>query len=530
MIVLLLSCTGEPTPPEARLLPLDGVALARRVSLDVRGVLPTPSELDAVEADPAALDALTEDWLQDPRLEDRLVSLFAERFHTKLDDFETRSYDYFLPAELDQEFLRSVGEEPLRLMAHVAMNDDPWTDIVTADYTMANEMLDEIWQLDYPTDTSGWQEAWYLDERPAAGILSTNGMWWRYVTNTSNLNRARAAAISSLLLCNDYLARPVSFSQTASLGTSAGEAIKTEPACVGCHVSIDPLAANLFGFYTLIGYNPDEMGNYHPDRENMGEDLLGVTPGYFGTPIGGLADLGVSIAQDPRFVRCTARSVAESLWRRPALTEDFSEIELYRQDFIDGGLTLRALLRAILSSETYRAGALGPAATEADQDQRTIRMLSADQLGTVFADLTGFSWYYQSYEMLGNDTTGFRVLAGGVDGETVGSPQADPGLTWALVVKRLAEGAAAYAVETELVEGGERRFFTTVTLEDRPGDATFDAELADLHWRLYGVRADTTRLADASALWTAIEAEAGAAEAWKGLASGLLRDPELVGY
>ena len=43
---------------------------------------------------------------------------------------------------------------------------------------------------------TGWQVSRYTDGRPAAGVLSTNGLWWRYYSTVSNLNRSRAAAIS----------------------------------------------------------------------------------------------------------------------------------------------------------------------------------------------------------------------------------------------------------------------------------------------------------------------------------------------
>ena len=39
----------------------------------------------------------------------------------------------------------------------------------------------------------------------------TNGVWWRYYTTPNNFGRTRAAAISRLLLCEDYLLRPISF-------------------------------------------------------------------------------------------------------------------------------------------------------------------------------------------------------------------------------------------------------------------------------------------------------------------------------
>ena len=136
----------------------------------------------------------------------------AERWWTRVDVFDIVYHDYQLDPLEEHHFERSVGEEPLRLMAHVAVNDLPWTEIVTADYTLANEMLLDLWPLqERETGQSGWRTATWTDGRPAAGVLATNGLWWRYITNRSNMNRARAAAISRLLLCEDMLARPISF-------------------------------------------------------------------------------------------------------------------------------------------------------------------------------------------------------------------------------------------------------------------------------------------------------------------------------
>ena len=47
----------------------------------------------------------------------------------------------------------------------------------------------------------------YQDGRPAAGVLATNGLWWRYRSTASNANRKRANQASRILLCQDYLVR-----------------------------------------------------------------------------------------------------------------------------------------------------------------------------------------------------------------------------------------------------------------------------------------------------------------------------------
>lgn len=538
----LLACAVT-TPPKAEeaavtTVALSGPLLLRRMSLDLRGTVPTVDELDAVEADAGALAAVRDTYLEDARLEERLVTLFAERFHTRLDEFEVQYYDYDLGRDEEYAFESAVGEEPLRLMAHVAVTDAPWSDIVTVDYTIANELLGSVWPLDYPADTSGWVPTTYTDGRPAAGILATNGLWWRYVTNTSNQNRSRAAAIARLLLCEDLLSRPVSFSGGTSLADADGTAaaIKNEPACVACHASIEPLAASLFGFWVATSYNPLELEAYHAEREAMGEALLGVTPGYFGQDIEGLVDLGGAVASDTRFWQCSAQTAAELLWRREPTLADFDRVEALRQGFVASGGTYKPLLRAVTDTPEYRAGAFTAAATDEDRRREaTLRMLTAEQLASAVEDLTGFRWVYQGYDQLANDDLGYRVLAGGVDGYAVGRPQAEPGITWALVVKRLAQAAASHAAQVELEEAGERRLFTTVTTADRPGSEAFTTELEALHWRLYArrVTADgdgADRLAAAEALWSSVEATEGPSAAWAALASAMLRDPEFVGY
>ena len=80
--------------------------------------------------------------------------------------------------------------------------------------------------------------------RPAAGILSTNSMWWRYGSTASNANRGKVNAISKILLRNDYLSKTISFDRSVNLldDDALNDALKTNPGCA-CHNSLDPLAS-----------------------------------------------------------------------------------------------------------------------------------------------------------------------------------------------------------------------------------------------------------------------------------------------
>lgn len=544
---LVLSCvspTRSPTPDPSdsppqiattgELVPLSAPRLLRRMSLDLRGVLPSIDELDAVEADPSLLSTYQAQYLQDARLEERLVAMFAEVWHTRIDEFDLRYADFHLDASQEYEFEKAVGEEPLRIMAYVAMNDRPWTEVVTADYTIANELLGSIWPIDYPDGMSGWQVARYTDGRPPVGVMASNGLWWRYTDNGSNMSRGRANALSRLLVCEEILTRPISFSTTSGLLESADsdDVVLSEAQCLSCHAIVEPLAASLFGFHPNESKNVLELTYYHPEREVEGQFLLNVQPAWFGTGVDSLLEMAHVIAADSRFSKCAAETMAGTLWRRPVELSDFDQIEALRQTFVRNGMTMRSLLAAILATPAYQAGSLAAGASDdVAAREMTVRMLSPNQLSTVMLDLTGFSWQYNNYEQMENDFYGYRVLTGGVSGSDVLRPQPDPGLTWALVVKRLAQLGAGWAVQEQLIDGSPGTgLLANVDLSAQPGDDVFDDALAELHWRLFAIRPDEARITSLSELWQAIEAIEGPTVAWQGVLGVMLRDTNFVSY
>ena len=195
---------------------------------------------------------------------DRVRDLFATIYLTRMDYYYVTAADFGLS---DQPgFVASVGEEPLRVLAKIAEDDLPYSDVVTADWTMADENIGRAFPTDYPADGTGWQQVHYTDGRPAAGVLSTNGLWWRYMTNTSNLNRGRANAISRIFVCNDYLSHPIEFDRDVNLldSDALSDALKNNEGCVACHSTLDPLASYLFGFYYLDYTSKlDKIGRAH---------------------------------------------------------------------------------------------------------------------------------------------------------------------------------------------------------------------------------------------------------------------------
>ena len=223
LMALTMACSGEPD-----VQPLPDNELLTRLSLDLRGVRPSVGEYERLRADPTQIDALTEEYLNDPRFPGRVMDLWSEVYLTRSEGYAVRPGDFGVdPAA----FYQSIGQEPLQLLGYVAANDLPYTDMVTAEYTLANETTADLWSLDYPDGATGWQVAHYTDGRPHAGVLTTNGMWWRYSSTDSNANRKRANEVSRILLCNDYLVRPIDFDRNVNLldQDAVEDALRTNP-------------------------------------------------------------------------------------------------------------------------------------------------------------------------------------------------------------------------------------------------------------------------------------------------------------
>jgi hypothetical protein len=524
-LLLLAACTPEPDAAPEKLPTQADVATAlTRISMDVRGVRPSVEDLAAVEADPSSIDELTDVYLHDARFAGRVRDLWSEIYLTRSESYLIYAYQYGLDDQAG--FQQSIGDEPLQILSYIADHDLPYTDLVTADWTMANETLAQMWPLDYPAGETGWKQAHYTDGRPAAGVMATNSMWWRYTSTASNANRKRANAVSRILLCNDYLVRPIEFDRNVNLldADAVSSALQTNPACLNCHTSLDPLASYFFGFWWYDYTNPGEASYYFPEREPQYRSYTGTERAYYGDPGFSLADLGQQIAGDNRFPMCATEQATELLLRRPLTVDDAQRLIEHRDAFISGGLTVRALLKSIVSDPAYLAGSTD------EPGFVPSKMLTADLLASTVEDLTGFTWTYANYDMLRTDAVGFRTLAGGADGYNVTATARTPNATLVLVQERLAEAAAAYAVHIE-----PERLFPAMDFSATPetDKAAVVAEIQYLHRRVLGhnVEADGAEVAAALDLWAGVYAVEGTSQgAWAGVLSALLRDPDFLYY
>lgn len=485
-----------------------------RASLDLRGRLPSEAELAAVTAQPAQVDAMVSAFVDDDAFGLRVRDLFAGTYRT-------RSARYFFSEPEDDEevliFERMAGEEILKLIEHIAIEDRPFTELVTGDYTFADETMAKFWPLEgYDDEVGGWQMVSYGDGRPAAGIISTNSFHMRYLNMDENYNRGRANALSRILLCDNYLARPIDFPRDIDLtdANAIENAISENAACVSCHASLDPFASFLFGY-------PGEDDDYLYDEERawLWEETTGQAPAYYGTAGDDAADLGAAIAQDARFAKCTTRRVFEGLVGRKALDEDADALRRHQDAFVSSGMRLKPLIESILRDPVYQG--------RSDSGRVTVgsKLMSPETLDLTILDLTGYQLLQNDASLLRSDR-GLHVLGGGLSHHAGDYAPSTSNVTRVLVQSQVAEGAAIYLLEEQ--SGFYDRVFQGVDMDTPDRDA-----IARLYTQILGksVDGDDAEVVELVDLWDAlVEADLDEEAAWAGVVSVLLRDPRFLHY
>ena len=149
----------------------------------------------------------------------------------------------------------TIRKEPVFLMEHIVDKDRPWTEILTADYTVLNaglakalgaETLESFRNPDDPNELRPAripQLSARMPDKPFphAGVLTTNAWLSRFPTTDTNRNRHRSANVYKQFMGLDIEAlaqRPLNDSGNGSFRVPTME----NPNCMVCHTVMDPVA------------------------------------------------------------------------------------------------------------------------------------------------------------------------------------------------------------------------------------------------------------------------------------------------
>lgn len=555
----LLGCTTDddapvPAPPTY----LSPAGHLTRASMALRGMKPSVEELAAVTADPSAIAGIVDGYLASGAFGKVVRDLHNESLLARVDYF-------YYPAGFQPVgplangdiygLNRSLEESALRLIEHVVTNDRPYSEIVTADYMMANADVATVWGNLDVTGTD-WQVTHWKDDRPKAGILSDPWVFTRYQSTPSNKGRGRANAISKALLCYDFLSRDVEIDSSINLADPAvvDDAVVKNSACASCHQTLDPLASFFQDYFPLVV--PQQLTDY-PFAKNFPIDgspgqfidfyYKGLgdfyytdmrEPGYFGKSASTVEDLGARIAEDPRFSRCAVEHAYAYFNEVPQDAIDFDRIAALQASFIESGLNFKALAKEIVLADDFRLSF----ANDAEQAETLVgvKKVRPDQLDSMIDDLTGFRWEVDPMigvgkaNLLADSFVGFQVLGGGIDSAFVTRPAHTFNGTSSLLMETLAGEAAAWVVaaDAKVADPAARKLFLKASPSDTD-EAIVREELAFLHARLFGdlVGPDSADVGESFQLFSSLLGVSGDPKrAWQGLLTAMIQDVRVVTY
>ena len=286
----------------------------RRAALIFAGRIPTDAEYAAIEnGDESVLRATIRGLMEGPQFHEFLIRASNDRLLTDRDwNVIGASEGYFVDfANLDHQKLVALAEgrlaegelitwdnrvqfgfrrAPLELIAHVAENDLPYTEILTADYIMANPMAAEAYGASTvfadPDDPFEFRPSeivsYYRDDEskvlehseefgtkvidpgnlwtdyPHAGILNTTVFLKRYPTTATNRNRARSRWTYYHFLGLDVEKSASRTTDPVALADTNNPTMYN-PACTVCHSVLDPVAG-AFQNYGDNGLYKDQGG------------------------------------------------------------------------------------------------------------------------------------------------------------------------------------------------------------------------------------------------------------------------------
>ncbi len=535
----------EPEQPQAELEYLTPVEHLVRVSMALRGTRPSAEDLERVQDDPETLPELVDAYMQGPDFGETLREIHNDGM---LVDFEV-GFPQLPPVEDEGSLAmgRSVVQGPLRLIEYVITNDLPYTEIVTADYAVMDEITATLQGMPYDPGGPELQVITWED-RPAAGVLSDPALFIRHRSTGANYNRGRANAISRALLCHDFLAADVEIDGNIDLSDpdAVNDAVTSNPACVSCHQSLDPLGSFLFVYPGNL--NPAQIESYpvtslyNPSGANAWQFTNERPPAYFGEPAEGLSDLGGLIADDPRFSLCAAKRFYSYFHQLPLDDVPLEAAAELQDTLVDSGFDAKALVREIVLDDEFRVASA--TTEEAAAELIGLKKARPSQLARLMDDLTGYRWQTNldgivpsfqegDVDLVRTNQLGFAVLAGGTDSFFVEEPTYTVNTTTSLFLRSYAAEAASYVTEHDLLPGGEAPRLLTMVGDGVPDEAALREQLVALHRRLFGeiLDADAEPIDETLALWNAAHARSGdPVVAWKTTLTAMLQDLRIIYY
>lgn len=401
--------------------------------------------------------------------------------------------------ELELYVDTSIAREGTALIQHVVNNDLPFTEVLTADYTMVTPLSMRSFGATlvdgYAFTTNNpleFQPA-RVENRPHAGVLTSFAWLSRHPTTPTNRNRARARKLHKWFLATDILSfskQPVNQS-----ATTADNPTRDDPNCSLCHAVNDPLAGtfqafNEFGLWTATPQWYPEMW----------------PPGFAGEAMpnteanAGLQWAVKRVVRDERFpIGAVYNAYRGLIGRNPMVAPDdyadplfqhkfrgfIAQANTFRHigdNFRANNFNFKTILKDMVMTPYFRAKnavALSPEQQALLADVGMARLLPPEMLHRKINAVLGIPWVEQgirspnlNYDPRNPGQVGqYQLYYGGIDSDTTTDRVSEPNGVMAAVTDRMAIQMACRAVPDDFAQEAEnRKLFPMVQLNGKQED------------------------------------------------------------
>jgi hypothetical protein len=338
---------------------ISDVDLASRLSFFLWGTIPDRELIDLAGkgalSEPAVFDRQVRRMLADPRSE-ALATRFASQW-LRLQDLHKVEPDALSFPYFDELLAGAMERETELVFDHLVRADRPVLELLTADYTFVNERLARHYGIPGVTGHA-FQRVAYPDDR-RRGILGHGSI----LTLTSHGNRTspvlRGKWVMEVLLGSPPPPPPPNVpdldkTSEAKDGKflSVAEQMamhRANPACMSCHIVIDPIGLALDNF--------DVTGAWRIKDRGVPVDTSGEL--YDGTELKGAADLRAALLtrSDVVVTHFTEMLMAYALGRRVEAF-DMPAIRAIVRDASAQQYRMTSLILGVTKSAAFRTAAI----------------------------------------------------------------------------------------------------------------------------------------------------------------------------
>jgi hypothetical protein len=520
---------------------LDEVETLRKASLALVGRLPTAAEEQKASLDSwDGVDEVLDSMMEEDEFYVFIKEMFNDKVLTERYNTRTEALDLLDPDDYPDTYWfdavyanddtqrniaesfsnRAVAQEALELIAHVIREDRPFTEVISADYTMVNPYSAQVYGLnvnfDDPDDENEFREA-KLPGIPHSGILTSSMFLNRFPTTDTNRNRHRSRMFYNFFLATDVLKlaeRPID----PSAVDSGVNPTLNDPNCNVCHEVIDPVAGAFQNWDDQGRYRPPE-GGWHGDMKVAGFGDEEMSSSQYPNALQWLSE---KVVEDQRFATSIVRTVytgmtgamplsepndpnaADYLGRATAFRVE-NELFLAMADaFVGSDYDIKLLFKEVAKSQLYRAENIA-SGVELDEEREfeladlgTARLLTPEGLNRKIWAVTGYPWRDDPEDrdyLL--DQNWYRIFYGGIDSDSITARITEPNGLMANIGKRMANEMACATTARDFAKSPATRvLFPFVDRTFEPEDSNgfeipavreaIRANLQYLHERLLG--------------------------------------------